>query len=235
MTLASGIILRAYRRANLVVKGQTPDTTEQSEALDFLNGILLSTIGNEAGGELGDLNVGGEYDDNITNWVPRDARLVLNLSGAQSLDLDPEPYEGQRLAIVDAATNLATYNLTLNGNGRKIEGATSLVLSTNGMDRQWLYRADTANWVKITSLAASDTMPLPPEFDGYFVDMLAMDLSPSHSAQVPQQVLMSLQRRKQQIQARYRKPQRRNEPIIGLLHQRRGMGESNTAFNRGLT
>lgn len=236
MTLASAIIQRAYRRANLIAAVATPSATEQSEALDHLDVLLLSTIGFEAGQELCDVTVGGTYDQSqcLSTWIPENVRLILNLTGAQSFNLDPSPYDGQRLAIADAAGNLATDNLTLAGNGRNIEGASSLTLATSGDTRQWLYRADTANWVKITSLALTDAMPLPTEFDGYFVDNLAMQLSPSFSAGLPQEILASLSRQKNLIQARYRKPRRQNAPILGLLHQRRGYySESNSAFNSG--
>ena len=236
MTLASAIITRAYRRTNIIPLVATPSTAQQTEALDMLNPIILSTIGYEAGQELRDLNIGGDYDQSqsVATWVPENSRLILNLSSAETLNLDPQPYEGQRLAFADAGNNLATYNLTLDGNGRTIEGSATLTLSTDGGTRQWLYRADTANWVKINTLAASDEMPLPGEFDPYFVAMLAMELNPSYGLGMTAESQAVLSRTRAQIQARYRKPMRRNEPMLGLLHQRRGYySETSTAFNFG--
>jgi hypothetical protein len=85
------------------------------------------------------------------------------------------------MAAVDALGNFASSNLTINGNGRLIEGATSVTLNVNGTARQWMYRADTGNWVRISSLAAGDEMPFPQEFDDYFQVRLALRLVSRHS------------------------------------------------------
>lgn len=208
MTTAAEIITAAYRETNLVALVATPSTNEVTEGLARLNSIILSTIGNEAGSELRDLNIGGAFDQSfrLNQWVPADARLICNLGAGRSLALHPEPYEGQRLAVADASANFATHNLTLTGNGRTIEGVASLALNTNGLNRQWLYRADTANWVKISSLASLDTMPLPAEFDDYFIVSLALRLNPRHSAKTTQESMLALDRQRQQIRARYRRP-----------------------------
>jgi hypothetical protein len=157
--LVSAVITAAFRKGQIIAKVSTPDTTEQAEALAMLNPIILSSVGFEAGEDLADLNIGGTYDQSAycSTYVPMNARLVLNQTAARTLKLDPQPYEGQRLAIADASGNLATYNLILDGNGRKIESSATLTLSTNSDSRQWLYRADTANWVKITALVAADS------------------------------------------------------------------------------
>lgn len=204
-TLVSSIITNAFRETNLLPVGQSPTTNQQNEALDLFNTLILSTVGREAGDPFTDINIGGDFDQtNICEtWVPDDVRLVLNITSATSFNLDPEPYEGQRLAFVDAGNNLATYNLTLNGNGRLIEGGSSVVLNTNGESRQWIYRADTANWAKVTSLVASDQMPFPVEFDDYFITMLAFRLNPRFSQQVSAETLQALRRARDYLRARY--------------------------------
>lgn len=205
MTTVSSIIQSAYRESNIIVIGATPTTDEIAEALDRFNAILLSTVGNEAGDGLDDLNIGGTYDRSsyCSSWVPDNARLMLNLSAAKTLNLDPDPYEGQRISIVDVAGNLATRNLILNGNGRLIEGATSLTLNTNSMTRQWLYRSDTGNWVKIAALVEGDTMPFPIEFDDFFIVTLALRLNPRHSATIGQESIEALKRYRSQLRGRY--------------------------------
>lgn len=237
MALASDIIQAAYRESNLIAIVATPNTNETNEALGRLNGLILSTIGNEAGEELRDLNIGGSFDQSsyCSQWVPANARLILNLTAAVSYNLHPEPYEGQRLAMVDVGGNLATRNLTLTGNGRKIEGGASLVLSTNGMDRQWMFRADVANWVKLTSLASSDAMPFPTEFDDYFIVSLALRLNPRHGAALSQESQAALAQQKTQIRARYRRPRPTQDTgSLGLLGQRGNAFNPSTAdFNAG--
>jgi hypothetical protein len=205
LTLVSTIIQNAFRETNIVPVGQNPTTNQQSEALDRLNAIVLSTIGNEVGDDFTDLNIGGNYDQSTytTTWVPDNARLIFNLNAATTFNLDPNPYEGQRLAFVDVGNNLASHSVTLNGNGRLIEGASSLTLSTNGDSRQWFYRADTGTWTKVNSLLTSDQMPFPQEFDDYFVTTLAMRLQPRYSQQLPSETLETLKRSRDQIRARY--------------------------------
>lgn len=237
MTLASDIITRAHRESNLIPLVGTPNANQQTEALPLLNEQLLAAIGFEAGVDIGDLNIGGEFDQSsyCSQWVPADARLVLNLGGATNYKLDPQPYDGQRLAVADAASNLATYNLTLSGNGRKIEGAASITLNVNGDTRQWLYRADTANWVKINALVAADAMPLPQEFDSFFVTRLAMRINPRYGQSLGQATLTELTNIERKLRARYRKPRPvQDSGSLGLLGQRRGQfGLSQADFNAG--
>jgi hypothetical protein len=237
VTLASDIITRAHRESNLIPLVATPSANQIAEALPLLNEQFLSALGFEVGDELADLNVGGTYDQSsyCASWIPTNARLILNLSGAQSLNLHPHPYPGQRLAFADAANNLATYNLTLSGNGRRIEGATSIVLNTNGDSRQWLYRGDTANWVKITALSSSDAMPFPQEFDSFFTTKLAMRINPRYGQSLSQETAAELGRIEGRLRARYRKPRPgQDSNPHGLLSQRRGIsGMSQAEFDRG--
>lgn len=234
MTLASAIITAAYRETQIIAMVASPTSNEQNEALPLLNQIIMSAIGYEAGSELSDLSIGGPYDQSsyCSTWIPTDARLVLNLGGATTFKLDPHPYAGQRLAIADAAGNLATRNLILSGNGRTIEGATSLTLSTNGDTRQWLYRGDTANWVKITSLVVTDILPFPIEFDSYFVTRLAMRLNPRNGVALTRETAAELQKVENKLRARYRKPRPRQDMPRGMLGQRGGFGTI-ADFNAG--
>lgn len=234
MTLASDIITRAFRETNLLPLTGTVTSAQQTEALPLLNGQLLQAVGFEAGEDLADLNIGGTYDQSAycSTWIPANVRLILNLGGAATYKLHPLPYEGQRLAIADAAGNLGTYNLTLTGNGRKIEGAASLVLSTNGDARQWLYRADTANWVKITELVASDTMPFPVEFDSFFVTRLALRLNPRYYQSLTKETAAELERIERKLRTRYRKPRPIQDMPLGLLGERGGYGTI-ADFNAG--
>lgn len=238
MTLASDIITRAYRRGQITAIVSSQTTLEQAEALTLLNAIIVSSLGQEIGSELSPLNIGGSYDQSsyCSTWTPMNARLVLNLAGATTLNLHPEPYEGAGLAIADAGNSLASHNLILVGNGRNIEGAATLTLSTNGDTRQWLYRGDTANWVKITDLALTDPVPFPEEFDMYFVNRLATEINPQNGVTTAPEVVASMQRAERQIRARYRKPRPRQDMPRNLLASNRGEGGLTQAdFNAGRT
>lgn len=205
MTLVSDIIQRAYRVSNLIPIGSSPSSAQSTEALNFFNPLLLSTVGNEAGDDLTDVNIGGTYDESgvITSWVPNNSRLLLQLTAARTFLLDPYPVDGQRFAVVDVDNNLATYNVTLDGNGRNVETTATLVLNTNGLARQWMYRADLGNWVRIAALATSDTMPFPQEFDEYFVFMLALRLNPSYGQTIAPETLKMMGRYRTLLNSRY--------------------------------
>lgn len=205
MTLASDIIQRAYRESNLIALGATPSTNQASEGLTRLNGVLLSTVGGEVSDDLVDLNIGGNYSETeVTDqWVPDNARLMFKLTAAKTFYLDPFPQNGQRLGVVDVDGNLGTYNVTLNGNGRNIEGASTLTLNTNSLQRQWLYRADTGNWVRISSLLAGDTMPFPEEFDDFFVIMLSLRINPMYAQEMTAETIKYINRIRNMLRARY--------------------------------
>jgi hypothetical protein len=206
MTLVSDIITRAYRESNLVPLGVDPNANQISEALAHFNPIVMSTIGNEVGDDLKDINISsGTYDQStlISNWVPDSARLLLDVTAAQTITLDPFPEDGQRFAVVDLGNNLATYNVTLDGNGRNIESAATLVLNTNGLTREWFYRADLGNWVRVATLATTDEMPFPSEFDPYFEIMLAMRLNPHYGQSLAPETVKTLVRAKSKMNARY--------------------------------
>lgn len=224
MATATETIDSAYRESNLIAVGASASTAQQAEALPLLNSIILSAVGNDAGQELADITIGGTYDQSevVRTYIPENARLALNLSGGMTFNLHPRPYDGQRVALVDAAGNLATNNVTLDGNGRMIEGTATLTLNTDGESRQWLYRADLGDWVRLTSLVAADDLPFPTEFDDYFAILLALRLNPRHGRELTQSSGVWLETTAKRLEARYRRPRPLQDwGSLGLLGQRR--------------
>jgi hypothetical protein len=222
MTLVSAIIKSAYRESNLIPIGTEPSTAQVAEGLSRLNTLILSTIGREVGEPIRDLNIGGANDESYLTEVsiPANARLVLNLSASITVHLSANPYEGQRLAAIDAAGSLGTYTLTLDGNGRNIEGTSTIALSVDGTARQWLYRADTSNWVKINSLTTTDEMPLSEEFDDYFILMLAMRLNPMYGQAMTSETVAALKRQTRHITSRYRSTVKVLPEYMGKIGER---------------
>jgi hypothetical protein len=103
-------------------------------------------------------------------------RLVVSFMTASALYFPAMPNDGARMALVDVGS---LGDVTLNGNGRKIEGASLLTLPAADLNgRKWLYRADLGNWLRLNVLAAGDPVPLPPEFDELLVCGLAIRLAP---------------------------------------------------------
>jgi hypothetical protein len=68
-------------------------------------------------------------------------------AGPFSLLLPAVPYEGQSYKFVDNAPagSFAANNLTINGNGKTINGAATLVLSTNFASYELRYNG--TNWI----------------------------------------------------------------------------------------
>lgn len=217
MTLVSQIITDAYRQGNLIAKGVTPTTTEQEEALRYLNRLVKAVFGFEAGEDLRPLAIGRAnisrpsgypwYDtvpDEIDWFVPKNYRLMLNLTQPVNVYLHPDPDDGSRFAVQDVAGNLSTYNITVHGNGRNIDGSTQLTLNTNGEGGEWFYREDTGNWVKYSSLALDDVFVFPEEFDDFFITSLAIRLNPSYGIQLDPQSNAVLTRSRKQLVSRYK-------------------------------
>lgn len=228
MTVVSQIISDALRQSNLIALGTSPTLAQQSEGLRFLNRIVRSVFGNEAGENLtpfplGKLNIDRPqgfpwYNQQPSGqwYVPENYRLMANLQEPLTVYLHPMPDDGARVGVVDVAGNFATHNFTIDGNGRSIEGANSLVLSTNGTKEVWFYRADEGNWMKTTNLTESDTFPFPEEFDDMFITMLAMRLNPAYGRAMDQQSAMVLNRARTQFRARYKNniPTRSEEGLL---------------------
>lgn len=206
MTLVSTIITDAYRESNLIPLVATPNANQITEALRRLNVILLSTVGNEAGDGLTEYNIEGDYtDESLTSpWVPDNARLMLNNTSAKTFLLDPYPQDGQRFSIVDVAGNLATFNTIIDGNGRLIEDAATITLNTNSIFRQWMYRSDVGNWVRIAEVISSDEMPFGLEFDDYFTTALALRINPRYGQIISPDTMGAYQRARSQLRSRYR-------------------------------
>lgn len=216
MTLVSEIISDAFRASNLIPVAGTPSTDEATEALRYLNRLVKSVFGHEVGDPLvafplGQNNIARpagfpswDVDPGPDWFVPKDTRLILNLEAPLTVYLHPMPSGGTRFAVNDTAGNIATNTVTVYGNGRTIEGANSVTLSTNGLDKEWFFREDLGNWVATSPLISTDTFPFPEEFDDFFVMMLALRINPSFGMQMDAQAQQFLTRGRAQLRARYK-------------------------------
>lgn len=249
MTSVSTIIKDAYRQSNLIPVNGEVTVLQQAEALRYLNRIVKSVFGNEAGENLEDLPV-GINNVNLTTTsigpvynpfvVPPNKRCVVNITEATTLYLDPNPSDGERVALIDASgassgevyyegTPLTLYGqpinfddtfpgITLKGNGRLIDGSTEITLATSGFNVSWFYRADLGSWTVYSPLTVENTVfPFPEEFDDFFITMLAGRLNPAYGTQMDPQSVEIFRRAKTQFQARYHNTIfTRSE--LGLLH-----------------
>lgn len=225
MTTIRQIITDAYREAGITEIESTLDTDKFAEGLRRFNVLFNSLFENELGEPLLNVNYGhagltnamalnldqSQYIDNV--YVPSNVRLVFNIDSATTLYLNPRPRDGARFAIIDNGSNLSSYNVTVNGNGRKIEGADSITLSTDSLTRQWFYRADTGNWVKVVDFVDGDESPFPEEFDDFLAMLLAVRLNPRHGATTSDEMVQMLKRARRQFRNRYRQVSEQDSEI----------------------
>lgn len=216
MTTVSQIITDAYRISNLLAIGTQPTADQQEESLRYLNRIVLSVFGNEAGDPLEAFPIGrkgitrpsgypwwNDVPDN--DWfVPKNYRLMCNLDNPVTVALHPDPDDGSRFAVIDVQNNFSTNPLTVLGNGRLIESQFELELNTDGFDKQWFYRADLGNWQVYSPLALEDEFPFGIEFDVFFIVLLAIHINPAYGQTIDGQTDLAYKRAGKQFRARYR-------------------------------
>lgn len=90
---------------------------------------------------------------------PTDRVLLVDTSdGAVTAKLpaDGGPFDGRPLLIVDAASNFATNNFTLDGNGQNINGSATLVFSTDDVGSSLVWAG--AEWIVVAG-AGGDATP----------------------------------------------------------------------------
>jgi hypothetical protein len=215
MTTVAQIIDDAFRASNLVAVGASPNSIQQGEALRYLSRIVKSVFGNEAGEDFVNFPIGRtgiqrpsgypwHGDDPSGDWyIGENTRLMANLEAPTELFLHPDPDDGSRFAVIDSAQNFDTNPLTIQANGRRIDGGTSVLLNTAGTNQEWFYRGDLGEWVSYTPLVLTDPFPFPEEFDEFFITMLALRINPSYGTMMDSQTQEVMRRSKSQLRARY--------------------------------
>lgn len=215
MTTVVSIINSALRETNLIPLGVAPTPDALAEGFDRLSTIVSSVLGNEAGENLNPMPLGQNGIDSPAGYpwwanelpgnvyVPFNTRIMCNLTGAGTVNLHPAPHDGARMGIVDVSQNFDINPLTVNGNGRNIEGQESMTYDTAGEIRQWIYREDLGDWVTVIPLNINGDMPWPPEFDDMFIVMLAMRLNPRYGQIMHPASIEALKMAKTQFSARY--------------------------------
>lgn len=250
MTLISSLITDAYREGNILPLRKVPDANQVAEALRLYNQNILSIYGGEAGESLSDWPLGSFNADEPGFTDPRapysiqrpsiNQRLLATNTAALTVYLTPYPQDGARMGIVDPFSRLAAFPVTLDANGRTIEGGATKVLNVNATFQEWFYRADKGDWVKLTTLADTDQNPFPDEFDIFFYIGLAMRLNPRYGREMDPQTAAVFKSVRSQFIARYLQslPLEMDDSLSWPFMSRQGYDQqrafsSNSAFNRG--
>jgi hypothetical protein len=250
VTLISSIIADAFREGNILPLGRAPNANQSTEALRLYNALLRTIYGDDAGEGLTDWPLGTfgnetpgyiiPYTDYALAHPTINLRLIATNTVAKTVYLTPYPQDGSRMGIADPFGRLAVFPITLDANGRTIEGAATKVLNTNGIFQEWFYRADLGQWVKLTTLTAADQNPFPDDFDNFFITLLALRLNPRYGRVMDDQSTMIFKSEKQKFVARYlqSQPLEVDDSISWPFMSTQSYDQqrefsSNRAFNRG--
>jgi hypothetical protein len=241
MTTISQILIDAHRESNLVSINGTLSANQETEGLRLLNRVIASLMGYELGEgltsvSLGDNNIETTRYNRLEDYsdTPANVRVYCNLETTNEIILPHSPDPGARFGVLDVSGNFTTYPLTLVGNGAKIEGATTVTLSTDGDTREWFYRDDLGEWVKFSVLLTTDVSPFPLEFDDLLITLLAMRLNPRAGVQMDGQSGSRYKEMMNKFRSRYRQS-REVASELGITRLSL-MGEyGNYDFSRGRT
>jgi hypothetical protein len=199
MTKARDIIKQALRESNLIAIDGTPLASQNTEGLGKLNTILAGVFGFEAGVQLKEWPVGAVGVTEVTSWTsadwstpPPNVRLMVTDAVAQTIVLPAHPCNGARMGLNDLTGDMSSNPVTLNPNGRRIEGVTSVTVAIDDAALEWFYRQDLGSWERITLLGLDDGLPFPIQFDAYFETMLAARLNPRYGRALDPQTQMFL-------------------------------------------
>ena len=225
MTTIAQIITDAYQANNLIALSAIPTATEQATALRYTNRVFKSLFGNELGDKLSDgvLSTGGitypdyaySYPINTFN-VRANTRIINSATAPVTIYMPTNPQPGSRVAFIDLTGTIATNPVTVDGSQRLVESSTTKVMNTNLAGVDWFYRDDLAGWQKISSLAVTDSFPLPDEFEELFIAELTLRLDPQVQYPVPNETSYTLKEMKRKLRSRYR--QTTEQPSeIGIL------------------
>lgn len=214
MTTTLDIITDAYRESNIIGMGVQLTDGQKTEGLRRLNAVVSSVLGFEVGEKLHDWQV-GTLNQSQPNWFNGDwslacwhrpqanVRLVVSSAVAVELFLPTKISDGARIGLTNPAGNLAAHPVTLNANGRTIEGAASIVLDTDDLQTEWFYRADLSDWVRRELLTIDGDFIYPAEFDDAFVTMLAMRVNPRYGRAISAETAAWMDRSVTMLKSRY--------------------------------
>jgi hypothetical protein len=134
--------------------------------------------------------------------------VLLCDRGGVTITLPSDPRDGVRLTIVDVNGLFAASGLTVARNGWRIEGgAADLLLTTPGLNRTWIYRADLGDWLRATDIVLLDALlPLHPDLDADAALLLARDMSGEYGMMLTEHDMRECRSAENRIYGRYAQP-----------------------------
>jgi hypothetical protein len=145
-------------------------------------------------------------------YPPRNSRIVWGGTTATTVYFPEAPSAGTRMGLVVSPDADPTVALTLDGNGRYIQAppltggtkADQYVPTLPISPAHWLYRDDIAVWVPIVTLALTDSLPFPQEFDDFWIVATALRLAPRYNKSLSAETQKAGMDALKRLKARYR-------------------------------
>ncbi|MGH7022121.1 MAG: hypothetical protein ACREEB_00870 [Caulobacteraceae bacterium] len=180
------VIERAMRLLGALASGDAPTAEEMTDAMTAFNTLKASWFGTLIGGRITEQAVAG-----VIAQAENGGEYVIPGGAAFTLTAPAKPKSGARFGVVDGGLDFATFNCTVNPNGRLIDGAAAnLVLSANGVGGRWWYRGDAGNWVAEAAWTdPSNAVEFPDAIIAYMPYMLAMVLAAEFNTELRQDVI----------------------------------------------
>lgn len=146
----------------------------------------------------------GSAGSEVWPYPPKNSRIIFGGTADTTVYFPEQPDDGSRMGLIQGALAGAFVNLTLDGNGRTINGALTQTLTTPIAAARWIYRADLGDWRPLADLALTDEMPLPQDMDDYVILSLAVRIAPNNDKSISPELADSYKQAKSIFQARYR-------------------------------
>lgn len=137
-------------------------------------------------------------------YPPKNSRIVFGATQATTVFFPEQPDDGSRMGVIQGALAGTGIALTLDGNGRTIDGARTQVLTTPLTHMRWIYRADLGDWRPIASMALTDELPFPEDMADFIDLKLAVRLAPKNDKTVSAESVAALKQAQIIFEARYK-------------------------------
>lgn len=135
---------------------------------------------------------------------PKNSRLIFGGSNNLTVYFPEAPDDGSRMALIAGGSLVDGTTITLDGNGRLIEGEVTQEATAPITAAQWLYRADLGDWRAITDVALADDIPFPKDLDDLFITAIAIRLAPRYGKEIAIGTSATFKTMMAHLKARYR-------------------------------
>lgn len=202
MSSCRDILTDAYRELGSYAN-ESMSAADESIGMRRFNALMDDLSGLGVGEKLQDVDLTQPVSF-CSQETPKNIRFLVP-TGGRTLAFPVDPENGSRFAVIDVNGVFATSPVTLARSGRKVEGLPAdLVANTANFNRTWMYRADLADWRRVTDLLPADDFPLIKECVDAFTVLLALRLAPTDGQPVQAETAAAVQRAQGSLRARHR-------------------------------